>query len=72
MLTISKVFSIFRSLCLCRNEEYPVNFQNKSVKSSFKRVPKYIWFQAKLKEKARPFWSGKVLIYPLKYLLQVG
>ena len=35
------------------------SFQNKLVCSSFKRVPKYILFLAKLKGEGRAFWHGK-------------
>ena len=31
ILIISKVFTILCLLCLCRNREYPGNFQNKTV-----------------------------------------
>ena len=31
MLIISKALTIFCLLCLCRNREYPCNFQNKTV-----------------------------------------
>ena len=72
MLTISKVFTILCLLCLCGNREYPGSFQNKLVSSSFKWVPKYILFLAKLKGEGRPFWSGQAYIYPLNYLLHVG
>ena len=71
MLTIRKVFTILCLLYLCRNREYPSSFKNKSVGSSFKRVPKYILFLTKLKEE-RSFWSGQAQIYPLNYLLHVG
>ena len=57
MFTISKKFTIFCLLCLCRNGEYPGSYQNKSLSSSMKFVPKYILFQAKLKGEGRPFWS---------------
>ena len=30
-LIISKVFTILCLLCLCRNREYPGNFQNETV-----------------------------------------
>ena len=61
MLNISKVFTILCLLCLCENREYPGSFQNESVSSSFKRVPKYILFLNKLKGEGRPFqlWSGQ-------------
>ena len=35
------------------------SFQNKLVSSSFKWVPKYILFLAKLKWEGRPFWNGE-------------
>ena len=66
MLTISKVFTILCLLCLYRYREYPGSFQNKSVSSSFKWLPKYILFLAKLKEEGRPFWSGQAKIYPIR------
>ena len=69
MLTISKVFTSICILYLCGNREYPASFQNKSVGSSFKWLPKYIMFLAKLKGEGRRFWSGKAKIYPLNYLL---
>ena len=49
MLTIRKVFTILCLLCLCGNMEYPGSFQNKSVISSFKWVPKHILCLTKLK-----------------------
>ena len=55
MLTISKMFTILCLLCLCGNREYPDGFQNKSVRSSFKWMPKYILFLFKLKEERRSF-----------------
>ena len=72
MLTISKVFTIICLLCLCENWEYPSSFQNKSVSSSFKWVPKYIRLLAKLKGEGKPFRSGQAHIYLLNYLLHVG
>ena len=71
MLTISKVFTIFCLLCLCRNREYPDSLQNKSVNSSFKWVSKYILCLARLRVEGRAFWSGQSYIYPLNYLLPV-
>ena len=67
MLNISKVFTILRLLCLCGNREYPGSFQNKSVSSS-KCVPKYILFQAQLKEEGKPFSSGQAQIHSLNYI----
>ena len=54
MLTICKVLTIIYLFCPCGNREYPGSFQNKSV-SSFKLMPKYILFLAKLKGEGRPF-----------------
>ena len=71
MLTISK-FSHSCLLCLCGDREYRSSFQNKLVSSSFKWVPKYILFPAKLKRKGRPFLNGKAYTYPISYLLHVG
>ena len=48
------------------------SFQNKSIGSSFKLVPEYILFLAKLRGEGRPFWSGQAQIDPLSYLLHVG
>ena len=69
MLTIRKVFTSICILYLCGNREYPASFQNKSVGSSFKWLPKHIMFLAKLKGEGTRFWSGKAKIYPLNYLL---
>ena len=66
------MFTILCPLCLCGNREYPGSFQNKSVSSSFKWVPKYILFLANLREEGRSFWSGQSYTYPLNYLLHVG
>ena len=52
MLTISL-------LCLSGNREYLGTSQNKSVSYSFKFVPKYILFLAKLKGEGRSFWRGQ-------------
>ena len=57
MLTITKVFFIL-FLLACGNWEHPGNFQNKSVNSPFRWVPRYILFLPKLKEKERPFLEG--------------
>ena len=57
MLAISKVFTIL-FYSACKNKEYPGSFKNKSVIFSFKWVPKYILFLAKLKGGARPFLEG--------------
>ena len=57
---------------MCGNREYRGNFQNKLVSSSFRWVPRYTLFLAKLKGKGRPFWSGKALTNPLKYNLKCG
>ena len=50
-LIINKVFTVHPLclLCLSGNREYPGSFQNKLVRPSFKSVPNYILFQAKLK-----------------------
>ena len=72
MLTISKAFTIFFLLSLCGNREYPSSFQNKSVSSSFKWVPKYILFLAKLKGERSPFYREQTWIYSLNYLLHAG
>ena len=54
ILIISKVFTILCLLCLCRNREYPGNFQNK-------RVITKLFFQmcAQVKWEGMPFWSGQ-------------
>ena len=71
-MTITKVFTFPCLLCLCGNKEYPLSFQNKKVSLSFKLVPMYILFLAKLKGEGRPIWSRKTYIYPPNYLLQAG
>ena len=71
-MTITKVFTFLCLLCLCGNKEYPLSFQNKKVSLSFKLVPMYILFLAKLKGEGRPIWSRKTYIYPPNYLLQAG
>ena len=55
---------------MLRNREFHTlgSIQNKSVSSSFKWVPEYILFLAKLKGKGRPFWSGQSFISPLNSL----
>ena len=54
ILIIRKVFTILCLLCLCRNREYPGNFQNKPVISK-------LFFQkiAQVKWEGRLFWSGE-------------
>ena len=59
MLRTSTVFAILYLLCLCGNREHPDNFQNKSVGSSFKGVPKSYLFLLKLKGEGRPFGVDK-------------
>ena len=54
------MFTILCLLILCRNREYPGNFQNKTVISK----------SAQVKWEGKPFWSGQeAYIYPLNYLL---
>ena len=53
------MFTILCLLCLCGNKEYPGSFQNKSVSSPFKWVPKYILCLATLKVEVRTFWVDK-------------
>ena len=72
MLTISEEFTILCLICLRGNREYTDSFQDKSVSFSFKWVPKYILFLAKLKGEGRLFWSGQAKMYPLNYLLHMG
>ena len=57
MLTIRKVFTFFCLLCLCGEKEYPGSFQSKLVSLSFRLLPKYILFLAKLKGEGKPIWS---------------
>ena len=65
MLIISKLFTILCLRSLCRNREYPGNFQNKTVISKF-----FFQMISKVKWEGGLFWSGqKASIYPLKYLL---
>ena len=65
ILIISKVFTILCLLCLCRNREYPGNFQNETVISKL-----FFQMSAQVKWEGRPFWSGQeAQIYPLNYLL---
>ena len=54
MLIISKVFTILSTHSLCRNKEYPGNFQKKTVISK-------LFFQnsAQVKWEGRPSWSGQ-------------
>ena len=54
ILIISKVFTILCLLCLCRNREYPGNFQNETVTSKL-----YFQKSAQVKREERPFWSGQ-------------
>ena len=66
ILIISRVFTILRLLCLCRNREYCGNFQNKTI------ISKQLFCQmsAQVKWEGRPFWSGQeAYIYSLNYLL---
>ena len=42
------------------NREHLVSFRKKLVSSSFKWVPKYVLFLAKLKEEGKPFWNGEM------------
>ena len=58
ILFISKLFIILCLLCLCKNREYPGNFQNKSVNSPFNSASRYILFLPKLQEEERPFLEG--------------
>ena len=60
MLTITKVLAIVYLLCLCGNREYPGNFQNKSVRSCFKWVPKFFLFLDKLRRERKFFldWTS--------------
>ena len=55
MLAILAKCSHYWLLCLCWNREYALSFQNKLVSSSFKSLPNYIMFLAKLKGEGRPF-----------------
>ena len=71
MLTINKVFTILCLLCLCVNREHPGSFQNKSVRSSFKWVLKYIMFLAKLKGEVRPFQESSSMYSSSKLPLHV-
>ena len=59
------MFTILCLLCLCRNREYPGNFQNKIV------IRKLLFqMSAQVKWEGMPFWSGQeAQIYPLNYLL---
>ena len=72
MLTILAKCSHSCLLCLCGNREYPVNFQNKLVSSSFTWVPKYILFLAKLKGQGRPFWNGEKHSLTLQTISYMG
>ena len=42
------------------------------MSSSFKWVPNYILFLAKLDREGRPFWRGQANIFPLNHLLHIG
>ena len=72
MLTIRKGFTILSLLCLCGNGEYLLSFQNKPASSSFKWVPKYILFLAKLKGKGRPFLEWTSIYLSSKLSLTCG
>ena len=74
MLTISKVFTILCLFCLCRNRKHPGSFQNKSISSSFKWVPKYILFLVKLKGEKRPFGVEKhrFILLTISYIIHFG
>ena len=64
-LIISKVFTILYLLCLCRDREYPDNFQNKTEINKL-----FFQMSAQIKWEGRLFWSGQeAKIYPLNYLL---
>ena len=77
MLTILAKCSHSWLLCLCGNREDPVSLQNKLVSSSFKWVPKYILFLAKLKGEGRPFWNEEgvtltiIKVFIILFLLEV-
>ena len=65
ILIIGKVFTMLCLLCLCKNREYPGNFENKTVISNL-----FFKMCAQVKWERRPFWSGQEAeIYPLNYLL---
>ena len=55
IINISRVFTILRLLCLCRNMEYCGNFQDKT------EISKQLFCQmsAQVKWEGRPFWSGQ-------------
>ena len=54
ILIISKVLTNLCLLCLCRNREYPGNFQNETVISKL-----FFQMSAQVKWEGRPFWSGQ-------------
>ena len=60
------MFTILCLLCLCRNREYPGNFQNKTVISKL-----FFQMSAQVKWEGRPLSSGQEagLNSPLNYLL---
>ena len=66
------MFTILHLLCLCRNREYCGSFQNKSVSSSFKCLPKYILSLVKLKWEERPFWRWTSIDVSSKLSLACG
>ena len=63
MLTINKVFTFLSTLPVWEAfkafKSFPGSFQNKLLSSSYKSVPKYILFLARLRGKGRPFSNGK-------------
>ena len=54
ILIMNKVFIIFYLLSLCRNKEYPGNFQNKKIISKL-----FFQISAQVKWEGKTFWSGQ-------------
>ena len=58
ILIITKVFTILCLLCLCRNREYPGNFQNETIISKL-----FFQMSVQVKSEVKPTDRGNVNCY---------